>query len=455
MDPKPVVLALTYGPAYVGLGLAMFLALACNAFLDIGYGSFAFESLCWASLATVSLAVGWRHRGQPEAESRGRQTQMLFAGAGLFLLVFLPIWGLPRAGAYLLACLQAAIHLSLTRRNFYFSALCSLVLVLFAVSHFRADWTLLFYVIPFVFTLVFTVVAEQVSRRAEWVRAASLDGGPLRGQWLAVVAAAGLVLVLGGLLYGVTPQQSPLNLFWKYGLPGQGELLGGDTGQAGQKPGDSDAGAGGGGSGLGQAEGGGAGVSSWPTPDQMRDAAGRRGMPAWQKGTILRLADVSQSLNEMLEAAAQRLDDLKAQAQRFMAEFRNQLLGLLLALIALVLLAALWFLLREVRPVLWLGTRLDYLRYSVLDQLPPGRLGIRHLYAASGRLFAYHGEARPAWANSREYYLQLRRRYPAMAAELAALTLVFEVARYGEADPGPAAVQAAQGAYRRLFRQLA
>lgn len=238
-------------------------------------------------------------------------------------------------------------------------------------------------------------------------------------------------------------------------MPGQGTLLGGANGQAGDKPGDAGAGAGGGGSAQGQAEGDGTGASSWPTPAQMREAAGRPGMPQWQKGTILHLADVSQSLNEMLEAAGQRLDDLKARAQRFMAEFRNPLLGLLLALIALILLAALWFLLREVRPVLWLGTRLDYLRYAVLDQLPPGRLGIRCLYAASGRLFAYHGEARPAWANSREYYLQLRRRYPALAEELAALTRVFEGARYGEADPGPAAVQAAQAAYRRLFRQLA
>ena len=106
MDTKPAVLPLTYGPAYFGLGLAMFMALACNAFLDIRYGSFVFECLCWAALAGASLLVGWHFRQQPELDSRSRQIQMLIAGGLLFLLVFLPIWGLPRAGAYFLACLQ-------------------------------------------------------------------------------------------------------------------------------------------------------------------------------------------------------------------------------------------------------------------------------------------------------------------------------------------------------------
>ncbi len=461
MDTKPAVLPLTYGPAYVGLGLAMVMALACNAFLDIRYGSFVFECLCWAVLAGASLLVGWHYRQQPELDSRSRQIQMLIAGGLLFLLVFLPIWGLPRAGAYFLACLQGVTHLSLTRRNFYLSTLSSLVLVLFAASHHRADWTLLFYVIPFVFILVFTVVAEQVSRRAEWVQAASLSRQPLRGQWRAVVAAAALVLSLGTVLYALTPQESPIRLFWKYGLPGHGGKVGGNTGQASQDPGgEKGRGRGQGGeNGLGegaegQSDGEESGGASWPTPDQMREAAGRPGMPQWQKGTIFRLADASQALNQWLRSLGQSLEHIKRKIQQFLDEFRVPLLGLLLTLIALALLGVLWFFWREVRPILWLRTRLDYLRYGVFGQSLAGRKGIRLLYAATGRLFAYYGEPRPSWANSREYYQQLRWRYPHLREELATLTLAFESARYGGAEPGAEAGLAAKEAYGRLFRRL-
>jgi Ca2+/Na+ antiporter len=441
---------IAYLPAYAGLGLSMLLALACNAFLDIRYGAFATEMFAWSAVAAVPLVMGWRHRDRPEADSRSWQTAIAGLGVFLFFVVFMPIWGLPRAGVYLLAFLQAAVHVSLTRRNFYFSALIALVLVLFAASHSRADWTLLFYVVPFVIVLLFTVTAEQVSRRAAAVQAVSLARGALSGQWLAVGAAAALVFMVAAAFYAVTPQASPMRLFWEHGLPSNDVRLGGESGQAG-----SGAGRPGEGSGTDAPLRDHSPGMGWPSPAEMRQAAGRPGMPGWQAQTIRGLADLSEALSAMGESLAEHLQDLVERLNKAFPEWREDLLRLLFAAILAALAVAAWLLAREVRPALWVKTRFDYLHYVVLGRVAPGRAGIRDIYAATARLFGYYGNPRLPHCNSREYFSRLVAFHPELRRELVVITAGFEAARYGMPEPGEAERRSVRQAYRTVFQRLA
>jgi len=167
--------SLTYFPAYAGLFASLLLALACNAFLDIGYGIFGVEIVFWAAVFGWTLLVGWRQHGQADERGAGQQKVVLLIGAVLSILVFIPTWGFPRAGVYILGILQAGMNcVTTTRRQLHFGLLVSAVMVMFAAAHFRADWTMLFYLVPYIVAVVFTLVSEQISRRARDLREASL-----------------------------------------------------------------------------------------------------------------------------------------------------------------------------------------------------------------------------------------------------------------------------------------
>ena len=97
-------------PVYLGLFLAQWLAIVCNAFLDIQYGSFARETLIWAIVFASTLIVGWLQNQGLTAIGKVCQKTVFFIGLFLFFFVFLRIWGLPRAGLYLLAMLQASYN---------------------------------------------------------------------------------------------------------------------------------------------------------------------------------------------------------------------------------------------------------------------------------------------------------------------------------------------------------
>jgi len=167
---------LTYTPAYLGLFASLLLAVCCNAYLDIGYGGFAIETLLWGLLFGLTLWCGWSQQGKASEQSRTWQKVVMWLGLFLFATLFLYVWGMPRAGIYLLVFLQASNNcVTTTRRQLYLGLLAALVMAIFASSHYRADWTMLFYLVPFVIAVVFTLAAEQINRRAEEVRSLSLE----------------------------------------------------------------------------------------------------------------------------------------------------------------------------------------------------------------------------------------------------------------------------------------
>ena len=448
---------LTYFPAYLGLFTAQVLAIACNAFLDIQYGSFGLEVLLWAIAFGVTLGVGWLQRG--EITQKGRLSQKIALGLGLilFVLLFMPMWGLPRAGLALLGALQAGYNcVTVTRRHLHLGLLVSSVMVMFAASHFRAHWSMLFYLVPYVMAVVFTLVAEQINRRAQDLRKQSLGHQVLRGQWVAIAAATSVILLLSAFLYGVTPQFTWPYVQWRYGQltnigltsgPKEGGRQGqsgaeesGDSGKSSQTQGSTGPGPG---NELVMGYG-------WPSQQAMRAVAKRPGMPKWQSSAINSLADGGEWVSVTMKPVMQSLAELWQDFKDWLHENRTTIVRLIAIVVLLALLYAMWRLMREAKAGIWLLTRFDYLRFGIFGLHADGNEGARQYYGAMERLFALHDAERSHLINAREYLARLCSDHGSLRRELTEMTRLFEDARYG---PG-SILDTALGRMRILYRQM-
>jgi hypothetical protein len=449
---------LTYLPAYLGLFASLLLAVACNAFLDIQYGSFGTEVILWAAALAWTIAVGWKQQGRTSNGGRQQQKIVLILGFVATLLVFIPLWGFPRAGLYLLLVLQAAQNcVTTSRRQLHMGLLVSAVMVMFAATHHRADWTMLFYLVPYVAAVVFTLVSEQVSRRTADLRQANLGQTSGAGQGIAIAAATTTILLLGLLLYVVTPQVTWLSLEWRYGQKTPIGSLGKpvEHGGSGQADGnDGQAGSQGGGSGAGGDGAQGGHRDGWPSPAQMREAARRPGMPEWQSAVILQMASLDEALQQALQPMLDAFEDAWNQLKEWLKEHRTAAWLSLFALLLLILLLVLYFLLREVKAATWLRTRYDFLRLGLFARHAGGLPGMAQYYRAMDRLFALKDMPRAPTANTREYLREITRYRDHVRDEVTELTGLFELARYGQTAPDAAQLHRTRQLYRLIFQKL-
>jgi len=422
---------LTYKPAYFGLFAALTLAITCNVFLDISYGSFGTEVLCWSVVFALTLFVGAAQSQSAGTVGIKIQRVVLIAGALAAVFVFLPKWGIPRAGIYILAMLQAANNcVTTTRRHLHLGLLVSAAMVSFAATHSRADWTMLFYLVPYVCATVFTLVAEQINQRALEARQAGIGTIRSRGQGVAVAAASTAILIFTALLYWTTPQITWPYLHWRFGqgasfvtLDSADEAGGQKEKRDGESIGDNKVSrrndAPGNdpkpsknsdqdtitfptegvarGSFKGTANSGtvspgaagdateplGAGTGS-PTAAEMRAAADRPGMPSWQAGVIRALATMRERAAEMAETlkalskkASQTLDGtvdaFKAVCKELGIEFssgapqpKTPFKKTIFNWLLWLLLIVAAILLYRSKARLWARTRYDYVHLGLL-----------------------------------------------------------------------------------------
>ena len=470
----------TYLPVYLGLFAALVLAVACNAYLDIRYGSFGTEIVLWSGAFASTLWIAWRQRGKVNASGLFWQKLVLIVGLLLSLLVFTRIWGMPRAGVYVLAALQAAANcVTVDRRKFLMALLASVVMVMFAAGNFRADWTMIFYLFPYLVAVVYTLVAEQVSRRLQEVRQDGLGRHVAGGQGLSIVAATAILLVVAVVLFVVTPQPVRPYLDWRFGQPGiiggsgatekgadGGTLEQGGSGVASEEelaagagghggPGDQDFASGE----AGQSVGDGYRESIdrapfWPTVWEMREAARRPGMPAWQAAVIERIAASAERVEISLQSLHEQLRAVQQRAAKWLAENRQDVLRGVILLILLALLGAAYRLLREARAGLWLRTQVDFLRFGVLGLHASGNVAARQYFGAMERLFAVHDVEREAWLNTREYLARLQRLHDSLRDETAEMIALFEKARYSKATLGSDEIARMRHLYRRMHASV-
>jgi hypothetical protein len=432
---------ITYTPVYVGLLLSLWLAVVCNTFLDALYGMFAIEVLIWSPMLALTSWIGWRQRFQPWPSGQKIRKSFMVVAFAVFILVFLPLWFIPRGVVYFLAAVQAANNSQpLTRKNLYYGIVIAVAMVMFASAHMRAQWPMLFYVLPFLIVVVFTLIAEQVSHQAAESRTSSLGRTAQGREWVAIVSASGAILLLAAMLYALVPQASWRQLEWRFGAPAAGT----------DHPGDGESAAG-----LKKGDGTGPGGSVrlvWTSPGDMRATAKQTWMPRWQASVIMRLADLSEAWSGFWEPKQQKIQewlDALWKSLKSIFDIRQ-----LLLLMALALLIAWLVFVREIRPLAWLRTRMDYLRFCVLKHDGRGANTAIVLYRALERLFAYYNDPRPATYNTWEYLKLLRTARSSLRADLALLTLAFEAARYGR-ETGTGNPNSLRSAYRQIYRQVA
>ena len=431
-------LALTYLPAYVGLYASLTFAIACNAYLDIHHGTFASEVLIWAVIYALTLWIGWRQQGAPSAWGKTWQTWLFVVAVLASILLFLPGWGLPRGGLYMLAALQASFNcITTTRRHLQLGLVVAAAMAMFAASHSRADWTMLFYLIPFVIAAVFTLIAEQISRRTNDIHGYSLDQNMVAGQGAAITAAVLAILVLAGSLFVIIPSTYNHFIFWRYGVVTNIGVGNGDNSS------DSDA---------GHAGSGAVGIRL--TPEEMRDAARLPGMPIWQVGAIHALVDITESIKALLEPVRNKIADLWNTLLDWLENNVRTLALMFIALLLIILFRALWLLLREEKMGLWLATRLDFVRIVVLGQHRHGRHSAVQLYEAMVRLFALQEQPRVMSMNVREYLTLLSRTRSDQKIMLVEMTILFEDARYSSMPPGEHELGRMRSLYEHIYRNV-
>lgn len=444
---------LRYFPAYLGLFVSQVLALVCNAFLDIQYGIFTTEVALWSFAFAITLRVGWRQNGEiDEAGKRWMRNALIF-GALISVLLFIPMWGFPRAGLYMLAMLQVSYNcVTTTRRHLHMGLLISVVMVLFAASHYRADWTMLFYLLPYVAAVVFTLVAEQINRRTGELRQQSLGRQVVGAQGAAIAAATTVILMLGFLFYALTPQVTWLTLSSSWGQPasigvGNSQSQGGAGGmQAG-----GSGGAGGGASSIGLGKGN--ARSGWPSVGQMREAAARAGMPEWQRGAINGMADLTESMEKIMRPVMQGCIDIWEAIKNWLKENRDKVIGVLFVLGMLALLYAMWKLMREARAATWLRTRFDYVRLVWLGMLGGDEQGARICYEAMARLFELYDIERGSRDNTLEFLNEINSFFRHLSQETGEMTRLYEDARYGRMT-GEIRIERMRELYGQLYRSL-
>lgn len=449
--------ALNYRPAYFGLFAAQVLAIACNAFLDIQYGGFTAEVAIWSIALGFSLRTGLIQHGVINEDGKKMMRRCMIFGAILSVVLFIPMWGFPRAGLYMLAALQVSYNcVTTTRRHLHMGLLISLVMVIFASSHYRADWAMLFYLVPYVAAVVFTLVAEQINRKADDLQQQSIGKQVVGGQMTAIATATIAILGLGLLLYVVTPQVTWVYLMWKWGNPTDLKL-GGDKTPAGNG-GTNPAKSGSGGSSQSTPNAGKSPMSvagsGWPTPQEMRQTAARKGMPEWQRSAINEMADATEWTTITCKPVIQYFIDLWEALKKWLSENRANIITVFILFGLLALFYALWRLIREAKTVTWIKTRFDYLTLAVFGLYSTNPRVANSYYEAMGRLFALRDIERSSLNNTREYQAKIDLFYRYLRKETGAITQLYEDARYSQRQPSIQQVVQTREIYRKLFNAL-
>lgn len=445
---------LLYIPAYLGLFVAQLLAMTCNAFLDIQYQTFGTEVLIWAIGFGLSLSVGCIQRGRITGFGKTLQTVIALAGLLIFFVVLLRIWGFARAAVAFLAIMQIAYNcVTVTRRHLHLGLLASAAMVIFAASHHRANWSMLFYLLPYLLAVVGTLVAEQINRRVDDLKNDGLGHYVIGGQSTAIAAATAAILLLAWLLYAITPQITWHSLFWKHGqpVPAQGYKL---------KPGNANASSLDQGTGSGESgsqthgETGSAFGLGWPSPADMREMAHTFGMPQWQSKAIQGLADITESAVITMRPVLQELQELWKKFKEWLDKNRHNIMRILFWLFVAILLCACWRFMRELKIGIRLRAQLDYLRFGIGGWHAKGKEGARQYYKAMERLLSLEDAQRPQAANTREYLSLLRVSHPYLRSETVRITLLFEDACYGPGRFPDQQLEQMRLAYREIYMKV-
>jgi len=110
--------------------------------------------------------------------------------------------------------------------------------------------------------------------------------------------------------------------------------------------------------------------------------------------------------------------------------------------------------LREVKAVIWLRSRLDYLRLGMLGIHGRGEGVVNRYYQAMERLFLLENIERSQQENTREFLVEINTFERQHLAESVIITRLFEDARHGGKHPDPSEVNRLRAVYRKLYQEM-
>jgi len=441
---------LKYFPVYIGLFAIEMLAIICNCYLDISYGIFSREVFLWFLGIAYSIRVGQRQAGVAKKNGNKLKNRFFILGLFIFFFIFIPMWSFPRAGVYFLGLLLIAYNCTITTsKQLHLAVLMSLVLVIFASSHFRADWSMLFYLIPYVVALVFTLVANQINRKAEDSYINSFNKQLIGAQAYAITAACLIILSIALFLYFITPQVIWSSVSSQWGTPAI-------NGMQGNSADNNNNGAGGSNKNSPADSGNKLRVSShhWPSAAEMRTMARRPGMPDWQRNTIMGMAKALNGYEVHLQPVLAHYADLWRAFKDWLQEHQKNIILVLLALMLLILMFGFSRLFKEAKVTLWLLSRLDYLHLGVLAMHAPGEQGAIQYYKATERLFSLHDMERSKFSNTKEYLSQIPTFRKEIKTPLLELTILFEDSRYGAKEETTHHIKRMQSLYCKIYQGI-
>lgn len=430
---------------YFGLLASQILAVACNTFLDIEYGSFTFEVVFWSCLYGYSINVVIKQGKVSGDYGKIRMNRLLIFALILTILVLIPKWGFPRAFIYFLALLQVSYNcVTTTRKQLYMSMLMSLVMVIFASAHYRADWSMLFYLIPYVIIVVFTIVLEQINNKSAELQANSLSIPMLAGKSTAIAAASISILLLGFFLYLITPKITIDQMYQGIGNP---TAVGSSSKKISGQSSNS--------SSSNSSHGFYIIVSSnWPSSSEMRLVAAREGMPKWQASAIRTIADFSDSLDKVLKPKIENLKKLWDVIKEWLIKNALEITRLIILMVICSLIIALAFFIRETKLATWIKTRLDYLFLGVFQIHDNHEQVVSKYYYATERLFQLEDIERNYSATVKEHFDNIGRLNTENRNELKIMISYFEDFRYGNKTLNINQVKLVNKLYRKIYRSL-
>jgi hypothetical protein len=436
--------SLTDITVYLGLYVSLLLAITCNSYLDVHHGTFAKEVLIWALIYAVTLWVGWCQQGVTTDWGETWQYTVFILAFFLSVIIILPIWGFPRGGLFILAAFQAAINcVTTTRRHLYLGLVVAIVMAMFAAAHFRANWTMLFYLIPFLIAVIFTLVADQTNNKISKIHCKNMKYGRL----VAIICAVSSILLLASSIHFLTPSIESRFWAWNYGVPAssdnhnsiQGELGYSDSSSSPTDNNDADKKS---------------YIKMRLTPEKMREAAAHSGMPRWQASAINMLADIMDSVETLAKPVREKIDEIWDQLKNWLKDKLHTLIFLIIISLFGLVVRTLWVILNDDNAKLWCITRAEYFYINVLGMQLSGRNGAIQLYNATGRLFSLHDMPRSQSMSAREYLASSRWINFDLKTAFTEMTTLFENARYNSTVPKNFDLHRMNKLYKYIYKNI-
>lgn len=195
-----------YFPVYIGVWASLVCAVLATYQIDPFGVRFTGALIFWGIVYGIGLLAGWAHNRRSSKVIANISNVLLILAVLITVFAFSSA-GLESAIVMFLISVQAARNLTLvTRRDFYFAVVISVMLVIYGIGITRHSYYF-FYLAAYVFAILFTFMAAHVDERLSLARGG--DHGVLTRQLsvpVSLLGSAAAIVTLAAVIYLFLPQ---------------------------------------------------------------------------------------------------------------------------------------------------------------------------------------------------------------------------------------------------------